>query len=119
MRRRLFSQFGGSHRDANSYADQHPDSDAYADPNVHRHANDHADRDRNGDRYSATVTPVGCVGDCSGDGQVTVNELIIMVHIALAASEALACPSGVPSGSSIDIALIIQAVNNALNGCAV
>jgi hypothetical protein len=64
-----------------------------------------------------TSTPQPCVGDCDGSGEVTVNELIIMVNIALGTGQPSACPNGIPSGGSVDIALIIQAVNNALNGC--
>lgn len=59
-----------------------------------------------------------CVGDCDGSGEVTVNEIITMVNIALGSAEPSACPSGIPSGTAVDIALIIQAVSNALTtGC--
>jgi photosystem II stability/assembly factor-like uncharacterized protein len=60
---------------------------------------------------------VACVGDCDGSGTVTVNEIITLVNMALGTADASACPHGVPSGGSVDVALIIQAVNNALNGC--
>ncbi len=58
-----------------------------------------------------------CVGDCDGSGDVTVNELIALVNIALGNAPASACNNGVPSGRAVDIALIVQAVNDALNGC--
>ena len=61
-----------------------------------------------------TVKP--CAGDCNGDGEVTVNEIITLVNIALGNAGASACPDGIPSGGSVNIALIIQAVNNALSG---
>jgi len=32
-------------------------------------------------------------------------------------ADATACPNGVPSGAQVDVALILAAVNNALNGC--
>jgi hypothetical protein len=67
---------------------------------------------------STTATPTGnpCVGDCDGSGDVSINELISLVTIALGNAQSSACPHGVPSGAEVDIALIIQAVNNALNG---
>jgi hypothetical protein len=60
-----------------------------------------------------------CAGDCDGGGDVTVNEIISMVNIALGNADNSACLLGIPPGSAVDISLIIQAVNNALNGCAV
>lgn len=71
-----------------------------------------------------TNTPVSiCVGDCNGDGTVAVNEIITMVNMALGSQTQLAaCPNGIPltvtDVSQIDIAVIIQAVNSALNGCS-
>jgi len=62
-------------------------------------------------------TPGPCVGDCDGSGDVTVNEIIILVNIDLGTAEASACPNGIPSGSSPDITLIVKAVNNALTNC--
>jgi hypothetical protein len=58
-----------------------------------------------------------CDGDCNNDGQVTIDELLTLVDIALGNARPSACPNGVPSGAEVDIALILQAVNNALNGC--
>ena len=70
-------------------------------------------------RQDFTVTSSGptCVGDCNGDGEVTVDDLLTMVNIALGSAQPSACPHGVSSGAEVDIALIIQAVNNALNEC--
>jgi len=49
---------------------------------------------------------------------VTVEEIITMVTIALDTADVSTCPHGVPNRASVDITLIIQAVNNALNaGC--
>jgi photosystem II stability/assembly factor-like uncharacterized protein len=66
-----------------------------------------------------TPTPSSglCIGDCDGTDQVTVNEILTLVNIALGNAEASACPAGVTAGA-VDIAVILQAVNNALNGCA-
>jgi hypothetical protein len=68
---------------------------------------------------SATITtaPQGCVGDCSGTHTVAVNDIIILVNIALGNASASTCAHGVPSGAEVNVALIIQSVNNALNGC--
>jgi len=62
---------------------------------------------------------VPCVGDCNGDGQVTVNELIQMVNIALGAANVTACIAGDANGDgSITVNEIVAGVNNALGGCA-
>ena len=58
-----------------------------------------------------------CVGDCNGDHSVAVNELLTLANLALGGAQPSACPHGIPSGAKLDISLIIQAVNNALNGC--
>jgi hypothetical protein len=58
------------------------------------------------------------VGDCSGDGEVTVNELIQMVNIALGTAQVSACTAGDASGDGeITVNEIIAGVNSALNGC--
>jgi hypothetical protein len=67
-------------------------------------------------------TTVKCVGDCDGSGNVTVNEIITLVNMALGNQTALTtCLHGIPPNitdvSQINVSLIIQAVNNALNGC--
>ena len=60
----------------------------------------------------------GCIGDCSGDSQVTVNELISMVNVALGSVTLSACPAGDANGDqTVSINEIITGVNNALNGC--
>jgi hypothetical protein len=40
------------------------------------------------------------------------------VNIALGNADATACPTGIPSGAQVDVALILTGVNNALNGCS-
>lgn len=64
-----------------------------------------------------TSTPAVCVGDCDGSNGVTVNEIIILVNIALGDPQALPCPHGIPAGVQVNVALIIQAVNHALTSC--
>jgi hypothetical protein len=65
----------------------------------------------------ATTTPAPCVGACDGTGTVAVNDLIILTNVALGQAEVSSCPHGIPAGGPVDVALILQAVNNALNGC--
>ena len=60
-----------------------------------------------------------CVGNCDGGGAVTVNEIIALVNIALGNSVPSACPNGLPGVADVTVAVVIQAVNNALNGCPV
>lgn len=65
-----------------------------------------------------SVTPVACVGDCGGDGAVTVDELLVMVNVALGNIDATACVAGDVNGDGeITVDEILQAVNNALNSC--
>jgi photosystem II stability/assembly factor-like uncharacterized protein len=59
-----------------------------------------------------------CVGDCRGTHTVAINDLITLVNIALGTAQPGACSDGGrPIGGAIDIAVIMEAVNNALHGC--
>ena len=59
-----------------------------------------------------------CPGDCSGDGAVRVEELIVGVRIALGESAAAACPAFDANGDgSVAIDELVRAVTNALSGC--
>src|SRR5262245_54365749 len=58
-----------------------------------------------------------CVGDCSNDGMVAINELIIGVNIALERQPVSACPAFQNSQGRVDISQLIKGVNNALGGC--
>lgn len=60
------------------------------------------------------VAAVPCAGDCNNDQAVTIDELFTIVNIALAKPGS--CPSGVPAGATVDVSLIITAVNHALSG---
>lgn len=61
---------------------------------------------------------VACPGDCGGDGEVTVNELVLGVNIALGATAIEQCPSFDTDGSGdVTINELIAAVNAALNSC--
>lgn len=74
---------------------------------------------------SATATPTAapvCIGDCENNLAVHVNDLITLVDIALGNKHVSDCASGLPPGISdqdVTVALIIEAVNHALNGCPV
>ena len=64
-----------------------------------------------------TVGPT-CPGDCNGDGEVTINELITAVNIALGSQQVSACQAADTShDGSVTINELISAVNSALNGC--
>jgi hypothetical protein len=66
----------------------------------------------------ATATPIPCVGDCNGSGQVTVDEILTMVNIALGNTLVTACEAGDPDhNGQITVDEILTAVNHALNGC--
>lgn len=67
-----------------------------------------------------TPTLVLCVGDCNGDGTVTVDEILLAVNMALTgASPAIACPSlDANNDGAVTIDEILAAVSNALAGCA-
>jgi hypothetical protein len=65
-----------------------------------------------------TPTVVSCVGDCNGDGQVTVDEILTMVNIALGNTPIASCEAGDANhDGQITVDEILAAVNNALNGC--
>jgi hypothetical protein len=62
----------------------------------------------------------GCVGDCNGDGAVTVNECVDMVSVALGNTVFSSCPAGdVNDDGAITIDEIVGAVAAVLSGCAV
>ncbi|MFI5364609.1 MAG: hypothetical protein ACHQ4J_03200 [Candidatus Binatia bacterium] len=69
---------------------------------------------------SPTPTPptLACVGDCNSNGQVTVDELLAMVNIALTNVDVSACEAGDANhDGTITIDEILTAVSNALIGC--
>ena len=59
-----------------------------------------------------------CVGDCGADRQVTVDEILTMVNVALGNTHLSACrASDANDDGQITVDEILTAVNNALNGC--
>jgi hypothetical protein len=67
--------------------------------------------------FGGPLSPA-CVGDCDGDGEVTVNELVVGISMALDGGAA-ACPSIDGDGSgTVTVDEIVAAVTNALEGCS-
>ncbi len=68
--------------------------------------------------FTVVAPPGACVGDCDSSGDVTVDELLTMVNIALGSADISACMAGDTNhDGSITINEILAAVNKALNGC--
>lgn len=68
---------------------------------------------------AATVSAQSCPGDCDGDGEITVAELIRGVRIALGQSSLDDCPSfDVDGDGRVVVGELIQAVRAALESCA-
>jgi predicted outer membrane repeat protein len=66
---------------------------------------------------NSAAPPPPCVGDCNANGQVTVDEILTMVNIALG-NTVTACDAGDANhDAQITVDEILTAVNNALNGC--
>lgn len=60
----------------------------------------------------------GCVGDCDGDGTVTISEILTMARIALGGAPVSACERGDANGDRrINVNEVLTAVNHALDGC--
>ena len=60
-----------------------------------------------------------CIGDCNGDGEVDVAEIIVGVRIALGESPWSRCPNHAPAEANGDVNGLITAVRLALVGCRV
>jgi hypothetical protein len=59
-----------------------------------------------------------CPGDCNGDGEVTVDEIVLLTSVSVGTASAEACQAGNLNGDdAITIDEIIAAVDKALNGC--
>jgi uncharacterized delta-60 repeat protein len=65
-----------------------------------------------------TRAQAACIGDCNGDGSVTVDELLTMVNIVLGTTDVSACNAGDTNGDGeVTIDEILAAVNVALTSC--
>jgi hypothetical protein len=61
----------------------------------------------------------GCPGDCDGSGDVSINELIAAVNIALGNADFFTCVNAdADQSGDVQINDLIAAVNSALGGCA-
>lgn len=68
---------------------------------------------------TATASPPSCVGDCNGDGRVTVDDLLTAADIALGNAGVRACEAiDANRDGRITIHEMLTAVNNAVNGCS-
>jgi hypothetical protein len=64
------------------------------------------------------VDTVPCAGDCHGDGKTTVDDVMVVINIALGSAPPDACPGFDPTGNDGDIvAKGIQAVAASLTDC--
>jgi hypothetical protein len=57
-----------------------------------------------------------CVGDCDGDGHISISEIVRGVALALG-NPATPCADFDPEGDGVGIAALVKAVNGALYGC--
>ena len=66
-----------------------------------------------------TATPVlGCIGDCDASSDVTVDEIVAGVNIALGNREFSVCPAFDRNGDvMVSVDEVIAAIANALGGC--
>jgi DNA-binding beta-propeller fold protein YncE len=73
-----------------------------------------------GDIAVGEAPDLGCSGDCDGDGQVTVDEILTLVNIALGAEDVRKCSTVEAASTQTAVAIteILRAINNALHGCA-
>lgn len=68
--------------------------------------------------WNAPHSTVGCTGDCNGDGQVSIDELITAINIALGNAPLSSCASVDANGNgAVEVNELVSAVNSALQGC--
>jgi hypothetical protein len=69
-----------------------------------------------------SVVPAGqlpCAGSCNGDNSVSVDEIVVLVRIALGQVPVQQCTAGDTDGNGvITVDEVLRAVTNALNGCS-
>ena len=66
----------------------------------------------------ARASTIPCLGDCAGDEQVTVDDLIKGVNIALGTAEVDTCTAFDLAGDgSVTVDELVKGVNKALSGC--
>jgi len=69
--------------------------------------------------YDASVTAANvCVGDCDGNGAVTVGEIILAVGVALGAEPLESCPvADAEDNGLVEASDLVTIVGNLLDGC--
>lgn len=68
--------------------------------------------------HTPTPTAEPCGGDCGHDGEVTINELLLLVNVALEQAQVSECSAGDGDrNGAITIDELLVAVSHALNGC--
>ena len=68
----------------------------------------------------ASAQPAACIGDCNGDAEVTVDELITLVNVVLENAPIADCEAGDANGDGVvTVDEIVKAVDKALTGCPV
>jgi hypothetical protein len=67
---------------------------------------------------TAIRTAAACVGDCDGNGEATVDEVVTGVNIALGAAQLAECPAFDCNGNNaVTVNCLVEAVNAVLAGC--
>jgi cysteine-rich repeat protein len=65
-----------------------------------------------------TPTPPTCAGDCDGDGQVRIEEMVLGVSMVMGKAPMQSCPAFNVDGSDrVTIDELLLGAGNALNGC--
>ncbi len=67
--------------------------------------------------FSMSCTSLSCAGDCDGDGEVSVAELIRGVRIALGESDASCTAFDTDEDGEVTVNELVSAVRAALDGC--
>lgn len=66
-----------------------------------------------------TLTPLRCAGDCDADGDVSIDDLVAAVRIALGAADAATCrAANIDGNAMVSIGELVLAVRAALTGCS-
>ena len=67
-----------------------------------------------------SLAAAGCIGDCAGDGTVTIDDLVTGVNIALGTQAVSTCAAMDADGNGlVTVDELVRAVSVALDGCAI
>ena len=67
--------------------------------------------------FASRAHGLACVGDCDGNGVVAINELLMMVNMALGSADLSQCAADTNGDGRISIDELVSATNAALQGC--